>query len=136
MGHPAYHFDAVYEGMSFIGLVLYWETETFCYVEHFCILPALRGKTYGQRVLDRLGQRGKTVILEIDPPEDEISVRRKGFYERCGYYANPYLHDHPAYHSDCAPHRLVVMSCPGPLEEADYEEFARYLNKVVMDREM
>ena len=26
-----------------------------------------------------------TVILEIDPPTDPVSIRRKGFYERCGY---------------------------------------------------
>lgn len=133
MGHPEYHFDAVYEGTAFIGLMLYWETECFIYVEHFCILPSLRGKKYGQRALELLERRGKTVILEIDPPVDEVSVRRKSFYERCGYRVNPYPHDHPPYHADFAPHRLVVMSCPEPLEEGQYIEFARYLREVVME---
>lgn len=32
-----------------------------------------------------VGERKKTVILEIDPPNDEVSVRRKAFYERAGY---------------------------------------------------
>jgi len=29
-----------------------------------------------------MGRRGKSVILEIDPPIAPVSVRRKGFYMR------------------------------------------------------
>ena len=30
----AYHFTAVYDGDVFVGLVLYWETEAYLYIEH------------------------------------------------------------------------------------------------------
>ena len=33
----AYHFDLVYDGDSFVGLVLYWEKSDYIYIEHFCI---------------------------------------------------------------------------------------------------
>ncbi|MDY4061559.1 MAG: GNAT family N-acetyltransferase [Candidatus Limiplasma sp.] len=132
MGHPQYHFDGVYDGDCWAGLILYWETEKFLYVEHFCIFPELRGRKYGQRALEKLNEKGKTVILEIDPPVDEISIRRKGFYERCGFRANPYEHVHPAYHRACEGHRLVVMSCPGQLNREQYDAFAAYLGGVVM----
>lgn len=132
MHHADYQFNLIYDEDTFVGLLLCWETDRFIYVEHFCILPAMRNKKYGQRALGLLNQRGKTVILEIDPQVDEISLRRKAFYERGNYQANPFAHVHPAYHAGCAGHPLVVMSCPKPLTEELYDEFAHYLGAVVM----
>ena len=131
MGHPQYHFDGVYDGDCWAGLILYWETEKFLYVEHFCIFPELRGRKYGQRALEKLDGKGKTIILEI-PPVEELSIRRKGFYERCGFMANPYAHVHPAYHRECEGHGLVVMSRPEKLTGKQYDDFAAYLRRVVM----
>ena len=68
-----YHFNLLFEGETFLGLLLCWETERFIYVEHFCILPEMRGKDYGGRALALLSKMGRSVILEIDPPEDDIS---------------------------------------------------------------
>lgn len=82
LAHPAYRFNLIYDGDEFVGLLLCWETDDFIYVEHFCIEPDKRGRRYGSRALELLGAEGKTVILEIDPPVDEISIRRRGFYER------------------------------------------------------
>lgn len=135
MGNEAYQFNLIYDGAVFVGLLLCWETDRFLYVEHFCISPALRNRKYGRRALELLRQRGKTVILEIDPPVDEISIRRRGFYERAGYRENPFSHVHPAYHADCSGHPLVVMSCPEPLSEELYQEFDRYLKTAVMGGE-
>lgn len=59
--------------------MLCWEAEDFIYVEHFCVLPELRGRGCGARALGLLAREGKTVILEIDPPIDEISRRSKIF---------------------------------------------------------
>ncbi len=101
-------------------------------MEHFCIFPKLRGQKYGQRALEKLNEKGKPVILEIDPPVDEISIRRKGFYERCGFTANPYEHVHPAYHKGYEGHKLIVMSCPEKLTEKQYGAFANHLRTVVM----
>lgn len=132
MGNEAYQFNLIYDGAVFVGLLLCWETDRFVYVEHFCIHPALRNQRYGRRALELLGQRGKTVILEIDPQVDEIAIRRKGFYERAGFRENPFPHVHPAYHKGYSGHSLVVMSCPEPLSEERYQEFDRYLKTVVM----
>ena len=128
----AYHFDLIYDGGEWMGLMLWWEAETFLYVEHFCILPELRNRHYGQRILAALGKQSKTLILEIDPPTDEISVRRKGFYERCGFVENPYLHVHPPYHRGNHGHELVVMSCPERLTPEEYAAFSGYLSGEVM----
>lgn len=130
---PFYHFELLCEGDEWLGLMLYWETDTFLYVEHFCMLPQVRGKGYGQKALQLLAARGKTVILEIDPPIDPVALRRKGFYERCGYVANRFAHVHPAYHAGYEGHKLVIMSYPDPLTEETYHAFACYLQDVVME---
>lgn len=132
MGHEEYQFNRIKQKDEWVGLMLCWETEDFVYVEHFCILPAMRNKGYGEKALRLLTRRGKPVILEIDPPVDEISMRRKGFYERAEFNPNRWEHEHPAYHAGFSAHRLVVMSYPDVLSGEQYQEFARYLKAVVM----
>lgn len=129
----AYQFLLIYAGDTWVGELLCWETVSFIYVEHFCILPEMRGRRYGEKALRLLGQRGKQVILEIDPPVDGISVHRKAFYERSGYQANGFAHVHPPYHVGFAGHRLIVMSCPGALSPEAYGEFSQYLKETVME---
>lgn len=75
LSHPEYHFTQLFDGAEFVGLLLYWEAEDFRYVEHFCVRPELRGRRYGANALEELGRDGKTVVLEIDPPVDEIARR-------------------------------------------------------------
>ncbi|MEI3140799.1 MAG: hypothetical protein V8S34_04075 [Lawsonibacter sp.] len=59
-------------------------------------------------------------MLEIDPPVDELSIRRKGFYERAGFWANPFLHVHPPYRPHSG-HPLTVMTYPTPWDRGTYE---------------
>lgn len=132
MGRADYHFDLIYDGAAFVGLLLSWETAAFCYVEHFCIAPEVRGQRYGQRALELLHRRGKPVILEIDPPVDEMSRRRQGFYERAGYRVNPFPHVHPPYRAGVQGHALVVLSWPRALSQAEYDGFDRCLKETVM----
>lgn len=129
---PAYHFNLAYDGGTFAGLALCWEQEAFIYVEHLCILPQLRGRAYGSAVLALLAAEGKSIILEIDPPVDDISIRRQGFYERNGFSVNPYAHVHPPYHAGNHGHELVVISHPGVLTRDEYDGFARYLAGHIM----
>lgn len=128
--NPAYHFDAVCDDGTFVGEILYWNIDSFLYIEHFCVLPSVRNKRYGQKILATLQE--KPLNLEIDPPVDEISQRRKGFYERCGFVENPYPHIHPPYHKGNTGHDLVVMSSPKALKPEEYERFRQVLYASVM----
>lgn len=134
--HEDYHFWLILEEERLLGILLCWEAEAFVYVEHFCMSPEVRGRGYGSRALKLVGalakERGRCVILEIDPPVDEVSLRRKGFYERAGYRANPWTHVHPPYHAGAQGHALVVMSYPAELSQEEYEGFRDYLSGTVM----
>lgn len=127
-----YHFDLIEDDDTFVGLLLYWETPHFVYVEHFCVDPGLRNRNYGRKALALLAEKGKTILLEIDPPVDEIASRRKAFYERAGYRENPYRHVHPPYHAGHRGHELVVMSYPRELTAGEYARFQTYLQNEVM----
>ena len=126
----AYHFDIICDEGEFIGEILYWEIAGFFYIEHFCVLSAMRNKHYGQKILN--AYQATPLILEIDPPVDEISIRRKGFYERSGFVENPLRHIHPPYHAENHGHELVIMSSPRMLEADEYECFNHYLQDTVM----
>jgi len=129
--NPFYHFDVVCDHDKFIGEILYWDIEEFRYIEHFCILPSMRNHQYGQKILTAL-KDNTPLILEIDPPVDTISCRRKEFYERCGFVENPYAHTHPPYHKNNIDHELVVMSSPKVLTPEEYGIFSQRLQSMVM----
>lgn len=129
----AYHFDMILDEKNFVGLVLYWENADFLYIEHFCILPEMRGRKYGQTTLEWLAKSGKSIILEIDPPMDDMARRRKCFYERCGFAENPYPHIHPPYHRGNAGHALVVMTYPHSIDPQTYDRFNAYLKDHIMN---
>lgn len=130
LGNNAYHFDVVCDGSQFVGEILYWDLGGAYYIEHFCVLPALRNKHYGQKILQ--AYQNTPLILEIDPPVDEISIRRRGFYQRCGFVENPYPHIHPPYHVGNKGHDLVIMSSPEQLSANAYEKFNTFLRDTVM----
>ncbi len=128
--NPAYHLDVICDNGEFVGEILYWDIGGAFYIEHFCVLPAMRNRHYGQKILN--AYQSVPLILEIDPPVDEISIRRKGFYERCGFVENPYAHVHPPYHHGNTGHELVIMSSPEKLKPNEYDRFYRYLQSTVM----
>ena len=132
MANPLYHFDAIMDGGTFAGIMLYWLFPRYAYIEHFAIHPDRRGKSLGSGSLRLFCRRHEPVILEIDPPVDAVSVRRESFYKRLGFAANSFDHAHPAYRRSFPPHRLVVMSHPRSLTEGEYGRFAGDLAAVVM----
>ena len=77
---------------------------------------------------------GYTAVLEIEPPEDELTCRRLRFYERLGFRANDFPYTHPSYRTGAAahPHRLVVMSHGDVLTPDRREEFLALMRDVVL----
>lgn len=132
MKDPAFHCNALVENGVFVGILFYWEGTEITYVEHFAVSGECRGRGTGSRALTQLCAARSSVILEIDPPHDPISIRRKNFYQRMGFCENPYAHFHPAYRPGISPHSLLVMSWPSPLSEEGYQRFFDFLSERVM----
>lgn len=132
LSHPDYHYEVILEGGLFVGILLFWEYRDGRYVEHFAIDPALRGQHYGSRALKALAERGEPIVLEIDPPVDPVSVRRRHFYEALGFRENPFFHVHPPYRPEFRGHDLIVMTYPHPWEKESYQHFSSFLKHTVM----
>lgn len=132
MGDPRFFCESVWENGELLALLFSWRLEDICYVEHYAVNSSLRGGGLGSQILREFCQREGKVVLEIDPLVDEISRRRKGFYERLGFCANPWPHAHPPYRKANAPHELIVMSWPRELSREEYDRFYRALAREVM----
>ena len=130
-GDPHFEADGIWRGDEFIGILFHWNAGDYRYVEHLAVSPRLRGQNMGSKALAAFCQ-GRRVILEIDPPEDEISVRRQHFYQRLGFVANPYAYIHPSFRRPFHPHRLVLMSYPEALTYEEARGFADFIREQVL----
>lgn len=119
---------------DFCGLAAYWDNGEFLYIEHLCTEPALRGRGLGAEALELFKNTSKEVLLEIDPPKDALSERRKAFYERCGFSYFDEVHMHPAYREGDPPHPLNVMAYPGRPDGKTVRKLASYIEKEVFGR--
>lgn len=127
----AYHFDLIMNGEDFVGVMLYWETEDFVFLEHFTTCPELRGQGYGKIALDLLKSKNKTILLEIEPPVDEMTQKRYGFYKRNGFVMNPYYHIQAKYHLGDKDVELKILSYPAVLGENEYRSFYEYMTREI-----
>lgn len=126
---------AVDENGELMALLYYWLFGEFLYVEFLAVNPEMRGRNIGSEIIAALIKEnpGRKVMLEIDPPVDEISIRRLRFYERLGFVANGYEHIHPSYISGDAahPHLLVVLTHGRVITSNEFMEFRTFLLSVL-----
>lgn len=132
MKDSAFHCDVILDDNQFAGILFYWKISGFCYIEHFAIATSLRGKNIGSRSLKQFCEIQGRIILEIDPPVDDISTRRERFYNRLGFVVNPYEHTYHAYQNHCMPQKLVLMTYPEQIGEKEYNLFNEYLQNHIM----
>lgn len=130
-----YHLEATHADGRLAAFIAWWNLDSCIYVEHFAVEREQRGKGVGSTVLaDFCRRAAKPVVLEIDPPEDAVSVARLHFYERLGFRHNAYAHRHPPYRPEFRPHPLHIMSHPEALPTDGYAAFCKELQVRVMKR--
>lgn len=130
LGDAEFFAHTIYSGEQFAGLVHFWQWGDMAYIEHLATSPEVRGGGIGGRVVEwaKEATAGKLLVLEIEPPVDELTCRREGFYKRHGLVSNPqFEHIHPSYSQETDPHQLILMSWPRPITQAEFDEFRRYL---------
>ena len=126
-----YHVDFIMDGDKFQGVMLYWETKNFIYLEHFTILPEIRNRGVGAQALNLLKSKGKIILLEIEPPVDEITSRRFAFYTRNGFLMTPHYHIQAKYHLGDNDLELKIMSYPEVITKDTYLQFQQYMTSEI-----
>lgn len=126
-----YHFDIIVEDNKLFGIMLYWETNSFIYLEHFATLPEVRNNGIGSEALDLLKAKGKTIILEIEDPVDDLTNRRYNFYARNGFIMTEHYHIQAKYHLNSDDLMLKIMSYPYSISKKEYVTFQNYMTREI-----
>lgn len=129
---PAYHFDvAVYEE-KVIGILLWWDFEEMVYVDHFATDTNIRGAGLGKMILQEFMQKThKPILLEVEPPVEEIQLRRIRFYERLDFILNDHPYQQPPYHKGGIPIDLQLMSFPRAITKVEADLFVSKYHPVI-----
>lgn len=123
---------SAWEGDRLTGLLFFWEWKEYRYLEHLAVVPALRGQGFGSEMLRFLRDSDHTIILEIDPLVNELSVRRLQFYERSGFTLTPYRFVHLPYRLEAEPQELLILSYPRMITREAHQDFLRFVNEEVI----
>ncbi|MBR1626038.1 MAG: GNAT family N-acetyltransferase [Bacteroidales bacterium] len=112
-----FNFFTIKDKESFIGIISLWNFDCFMYIEHFAILESLRSKGFGSKVLEMVSKEySLPLVLEVDVPDDETSIKRVKFYEKNGFtmFSNKYVQ--PPYDKGKASVEMRIMSSDKSLE--------------------
>lgn len=99
----AFDFMVIEDNSKPIGILGIWEFEDFIFIEHIAVEKSQRNKSYGKNIMNYLiNQYSKPIVLEVEPPKEEYSIRRIRFYIRLGfrflnidYFQPPYVKKNP-----------------------------------------
>ena len=93
---------------AFIAL---WEFHNILFIEHFAVDPDFRSCGIGSKILNEISTHtSKQICLEVEPPKDEITVRRVEFYKRNGFFLNEYPYIQPAISKGKKEVPLMIMT--------------------------
>ncbi len=124
LAHSHYHFDVWYDGDAPIAVLGWWDFRRLRFFEHLAVDTSRRSSGYGKKIMRTMMRMwDKPILLEIEPPVDEMTRRRRRFYTKLGFIENDFDHLQTSYCDPDAGVPLRVLSWPGPLEPELYVEF-------------
>lgn len=70
-----------------LHVLMYAEFDEFIFIDYLFVSKNARGQGLGHKLLDKLKQKGKPIILEVEPVnyEDSDTEKRLRFYKREGF---------------------------------------------------
>ena len=114
------------------GFCAYYELDGVLYIEHLAANPEVRGLGIGTKLVEEiLSETEEIVILEVEPPVDEITKRRIRFYEKLGFHLNPHYHFQPPLNKDTEGVELKMMSFPREISDEEQKAYRRLVNMKV-----
>ena len=119
---PAYRVYALRMEVGVGALCAAWTLNERLFIEHLAVDPARRNGGLGGRFLDEvIAEAKRPAVLEVEPPEDDISRRRIGFYQRHGFSLNDYDYLQLPLRAGQSPKPLLIMTTGGAISRAEFE---------------
>lgn len=126
------NFQVILSNNQPIGVFNTWNLSLFRYIEHFAIVPYLRGNGFGQRLLhDYVHQSTTPVIIEVEPPVSFLAQRRIQFYENEGFVLCSNAYCQPAYDVGKKPVTLNLMEFGHQLLPERFDQVVDLLHQKV-----
>lgn len=101
-----------------------WEFDDFVFIEHFAVSSKMRGNGIGTAMIKGyLSKCNKPIFLEVEPPENDISMRRIEFYKRLGFHLNDYDYLQPPLQKQHDFLPLRIMSYPKRVDNKEFIDF-------------
>lgn len=102
---------AVKNAGDFVGYLIFWKLEDFCFLEHFEVFEEFRNLKLGSEILSQLTEKFGKIILESEPYSlGEIAERRINFYLRNGFSIVCETYIQPSYGDGKKPLPLFLLS--------------------------
>ncbi len=124
--HPLFFSNILINDSKPIGIFTYWTFPDFNYIEHFAITESERNKGWGKIFLGEIDWK-KAIVLEVEPPTNELNKRRIEFYRNLGFNLWDTHYTQPAYTQETVPIELKLMVQGKLSEEKDFERIKRIL---------
>ena len=106
--------------------------KTLTFIEHFAISPSMRCKGLGSKMLKEfISSQDLPIILEVELPEDEISLKRIKFYEKNRFKLNTYKYFQMPLRKSFLPKEMYLMSYPKSIAPEMFKEFQSAIYKTV-----
>lgn len=129
---PEYSVFALKDGTELKAFIAAWEFDRFAYIEHFAVAPEFRNEGLGAKMLGEFkGSFSKLICLEVEPPENEMSKRRIGFYRRNNFFLNEYPYIQPSFSKGKKALPLMVMTSDSVVDKHTFEQIKNTLYREV-----
>ena len=104
------------------GIVLWWDFPKFAFIEYLLVYREYRRQGFGSSLLNTVKNRGKLVVLEVDPNDSVCS-----FYVKNGFIMNNHFYS-PIQINNVPPPRLCLMTCDRELSLPEYKMFIEIIS--------
>ena len=116
------------------GFLAVWEFNSITFIEHFAVAPEYRNMGIGAEMLQELkSTMDKRICLEVEPPENELTRRRIGFYERNGFFLNKQPYVQPPLSKGQEEVSLLLMTTGGKVDDLGFDEIKTLLYEKVYE---
>lgn len=132
--HPLYRVATVEEDGQLLGFLSFWTLKGFTFFEHLAVAPAARNRGIGGRLIDwAQAHLPAPFVLEVELPEEEMSRRRVGFYQRHGLILDGHFYEQMPYRAEDRPLPMRLMSWPLALDDDAFLTCRREIYRYVYE---
>lgn len=130
--NPHYNVYVLRKNSEILAFFAEWENESYRFIEHLAVNEKSRSQGLGSKTLQAYNAlSSKPVLLEVEPPEDDMQRRRVKFYERNGFHLSSYSYVQPVINEGYESVPLVMMTYPEALSNEELKQVKNWLDQTV-----